>query len=184
MHPYDYIFSGLSLDIVGTVVLAKSFMFKDPQDAYYEGLPVLGGNRSLVRSALIQRGEAWVGAGLLLVGFFLQMWGNLHGGIAASELGLVNSTFRMFVVLALAVVIAAVALKLVRRWSDASFYRIIFRNYSGQSEFAIPPDDPTWFDRTARTYDLKRQKNESDEAFKKRLEARRVELGKRYGGKH
>lgn len=87
MHPYDIIFVGLSLDVVCAVVLAKSFMLKDAQDAYYEVLPTFGGNRALVKSAIVQRGEAWVGAGLLLSGFLLQIWGNLHGGIAASQAG-------------------------------------------------------------------------------------------------
>lgn len=99
------------------------------------------------------------------------MWGNLHGGIAANGPGLVDSTPRLFGVLALAVVIAFVALKVSRRWSDASFYRIIFRNYDGQSDFTIPADDPTWLDRTARMYDLKRKKNESDEAVDYECEA-------------
>lgn len=75
MHPYDYIFIGLSLDVVGAVVLAKSFMLKDPQDAYYEGLPVLGGNRSLVKGALIQRGEAWSGPPCFWLDFYCRCGG-------------------------------------------------------------------------------------------------------------
>lgn len=182
MHPYDIIFFGLSLDVVGAGVLAKSFMVKDPQDAYYEGLPVLGGNRALLKSAMVQRGEAWVGACLLLAGFLLQMWGNLHGGIAASQVGWVNSTPRMALVLGGTVALAVVLLRIARGLSDASFFRILFRNYSGQTEFTVPTDDPTWFDRMARLYDMKRLKGESDTAFVTRLNARRVELGKRYGG--
>jgi len=53
MHPYDVIFTGLAADVVGSVVLAKSFMLKDPQDAYYEGLPVMGGNNTLLKGALL-----------------------------------------------------------------------------------------------------------------------------------
>jgi len=182
MHPFDLIFTGLSLDVVGSVVLAKSFMLKDPQDAYYEGLPVLGGNNSLLKSALLQRGEARVGAGFLVGGFLLQMWGNLHGGIAATEPGWINSVGRMSVVVAAAAAVASALLWLAGRQSKAAFYRIFFRNYAGQTTLHPSPDDATWFDRTARLYDTKRQTGESDEALLRRLEEKRVKLGRRHGG--
>lgn len=182
MHPFDLIFIGLALDVAGALALAKSFMLKDPQDAYYEGLPVLGGNNSLLKSALSQRGEARVGGSLLVVGFLLQMWGNLHGGIAATEPGWINSTSRMITVAILAGIAAAGLLWLAGRQARIAFYRIFFRNYAGQTKLHPIQDDATWFDRTGRLYDMKRKTSESDEAFLARLEQRRIELGKRYGG--
>lgn len=182
MHPFDLSFAGLALDVVGAVVLAKSFMLKDPQDAYYEGLPVFGGNNSLLMSALLQRGEARAGGGLLVVGFLLQMWGNLHGGIAATQPGWINSFWRMALVVVCAAGAAMVLLWLAGRQSRAAFYRIFFRNYSGQTKLHATEGDATWFDRTARLYDIKRQTGESDEALLRRLEEKRIELGRRYGG--
>jgi hypothetical protein len=183
MGPYDLIFTGLAADVVGSVVLAKSFMLKDPQDAYYEGLPVMGGNNTFLKSTLLQRGEARVGGGLLVAGFLLQMWGNLHGGIAATGPGWINSIGRVIAVVLGVACVAAILLWLAGRSARAAFYRIVFRNYSGQTTLHPAKDDATWFDRTARLYDIKRLRDESDEQLLKRLEARRIELGNRYGGK-
>jgi hypothetical protein len=182
MHSYDFIFVGLALDIAGALLLAKSFMLKDPQDAYYEGLPVYGGNHSLLKSALLQRGEARVGGGLLVVGFVLQIWGNLHGGIAATEPGWISSTSRMILVAILVALVAAMLLLLAGHRARISFYRVFFRNYAGQTRLHPAAGDATWFDRTARLYDTKRKAGESDEALLARLERRRIDLGTRYGG--
>ena len=113
MHPYDFIFAGLALDLVGAVVLAKGFMFKNPQVAHYESLAIVGSNPFLLKSSILQRGEACVGAALLVVGFLLQIWGNLHGGIAAAELGWVNSIDRMLLVMIGAVAVAIVSVCIV-----------------------------------------------------------------------
>ena len=182
MHPYDLIFSGLAFDVVGAVVLAKGFMLKDPQDAYYEGLPVFGGNNLLLKSALLQRGEARVGGGLLIVGFLLQMWGNLHGGIAATQPGWINSTGRMVLAVAASVVLGVLLVKATAHRAKAQFYRIFFRNYSGQTKLHPTEGDATWFDRTGRFLDVKRRRGESNEQLLSRLEQRRIELGRRYGG--
>jgi hypothetical protein len=183
MHPFDLIFIGLACDVVGAVVLAKSFMLKDPQDAYYEGLPVFGGNKSLLKSALLQRSEARVGGAFLVAGFVLQMWGNLHGGIAATQPGWINSTWRMVLVTVMSACVALVALWIARRQSSAAFHQILFRDYSGQTKLHPTEGDATWFDRTGRLYDTKRRAGESDQAFLARLEQRRIALGKRYGGR-
>ncbi len=182
MHPFDVIFVGLALDVAGALVLAKSFMLKDPQDAYYEGLPVFGGNNGLLKSALLQRGEARVGGSLLVVGFVLQMWGNLHGGIAASEPGWINSTGRMILVGILVGIATVCFVAFAGHQSRRAFYHVFFRNYAGQTKLHPADGDATWFDRTGRLYDLKRRTEEPNEAFLGRLEQRRVELGKRYGG--
>lgn len=183
IHPYDFIFAGLSLDVVGALVLAKSFMFKNPQDAYYEGLPVHGGNNLLLKSALLQRGEARAGAALLMAGFLLQMWGNLHGGIAANEPGWIRSTPRILLAVAVAAAVGALLVGIATHQARVQFYRIYFRNYSGQTKLHPTQGDSTWFDRTARFLDLRRRTGEGDEEFLPRLERRRVELGKRHGGK-
>jgi hypothetical protein len=182
MHPYDLILTGLAIDVTGAVVLAKGFMMKHPQAAYYEGLMILGGNNHLLKSAILQRAEAWVGGGLLIAGFVMQIWGNLRGGVSANELGWINSTPRMVVILAAAVAFASLCLRIALRIARAQFFRIFFRNYKGQTQLHPQADDATWFDRTARLYDLPRRRGEEDGAFLTRLENRRVEFGKRYGG--
>lgn len=55
---------GLALDLVGTVVVAKGFMFKNPPAAHYESLMIVGSNPFLLKSSNLQRGEACVGAAL------------------------------------------------------------------------------------------------------------------------
>ena len=182
-HPYDVIFAGLALDIAGAVVLAKGFMLKESQAAYYEGLMVLGGNNHLLKSAILQRAEAQVGASLLIAGFLLQMWGNLHGAVSASELGWANSMWRVLVVAAMAAVFAAGCLKCALHFARGQFFRVFFRDYAGQTKLHPQADDSTWFDRTSRLLDVPRRDGESNDALLMRLEARRIELGKRYGGK-
>ena len=53
MHPYDIIFAGLALDIVGAVILAKGFILKIPQSAYYEALMIFGSNSHLLKSSIL-----------------------------------------------------------------------------------------------------------------------------------
>jgi hypothetical protein len=72
--------------------------------------------------------------------------------------------------------------QIVTRQARVQFYRVYFRNYSGQTKLHPMDGDTTWFDRTARFLDLKRRTGESDDNFLVRLEQRRIELGRRYGG--
>jgi len=182
MHPYDFIFAGLALDIVGAVVLAKGFMLKNPQVAYYEGLMIVGVNSHLLQTSLLQRAEAQVGAGLLVLGFALQVWGNLHGGIEATGPGWVDSITRMLIVVLGAVVVAAVWLYVALSRARAKFYRIFFRNFSAEAILIPQAQDTTWYHRMSLLLNIKRRRGESDVQFLPRLEARRVELGTRYGG--
>jgi hypothetical protein len=180
MHPYDLIFVGLALDLVGAVVLAKGFMFKNPQAAHYESLSIVGSNPFVLRSAILQRGEACVGAALLVVGFFLQIWGNLHGGIAASEPGWVNSLGRMLLILMGAIAVAIISVCLVTSNAKAKFHRILFRDVSADVKLNPTPSDSTWYDRMSLLLELKRNRGETDAELLTRIQTRWGELVKQY----
>jgi len=71
--------SGMTLDVLGAVVLARSFVMKRPEDVFREissygtwDFPITRGARDLVLSWLVQRVEARTGAFILFVGFSLQ----------------------------------------------------------------------------------------------------------------
>ncbi|OFW09456.1 MAG: hypothetical protein A3G20_06995 [Acidobacteria bacterium RIFCSPLOWO2_12_FULL_59_11] len=183
MHPYDFIFVGLSLDLVGAVVLAKGFMFKNPQAAHYESLTIVGSNPFLLKSSMLQRGEAFVGGALLVLGFLLQIWGNLHGGIAASEPGWVNSVGRMLLVAVGTVAVAIASVRVVTSNARANFHRIFFRDVSADKKLKPTPGDPTWYDRMSLLLDLRRHRGETDADLLTRIEARWVALAKQYGDK-
>lgn len=183
MHPYDLIFGGLALDLVGAVVLAKGFMFKNPQAAHYESLSIVGSNPFVLRSSLLQRGEACVGAVLLVVGFLLQIWGNLHGGIAASEPGWINSLSRMLLISMGAVAVATISVCLVTYNAKAKFHRILFRDVSDDVKLKPTPSDSTWYDRMSLLLELKRHRGETDAELLTRIQTRWSELVKQYGGR-
>lgn len=183
MHPYDFIFAGLALDLVGAVVLGKGFMFKNPQASYFESLMIFDGNPHILKSSLVQRAEAQIGAGLLVLGFLFQIWGNLHGGIAAAEPGWVNSLERMLLVLVVVVLATIIVMYLATLNARAKFYRIFFRNFSVDAALQPPSNDATWYERLSLILDLRRlRRGESDADFLLRLETRRLELGRQYGG--
>ena len=185
MHPYDVIFTGLAFDIAAALVLVRGLVFKDLQTAYHEGLAPSGGNSLIIKNALVQRAEAIVGTLALFFGFVLQMWGNLHGGATASELGWVNSMQRFLIVMAGAGAITWAAALAAAHFARVQFFKFWMRNYEPGSELApTNRDDPTWLDRTARLVDLKRKAREPDAAFLKRIEEKRLKLGARYGGHH
>ena len=182
MHPYDIIFAGLALDIVGALFLAKGFMLKNPQAAYYESLMIAGGNGHVLKSSLLQRAEAQVGAGLLVLGFLFQIWGNLHGGIAAAQPGWVDSVPRMLLVVMGASTVGLAWWRLASLSARVKFYRIFFRKFSVEAKFSLQANDATLCDRLSLLLDLKRRRRESDAQFLERLETRRVYLCTRYGG--
>lgn len=181
MHPYDLIFVGLALDLVGAVVLAKGFMFKDPRAAHYKSLTIVGGNPFVLRSSIQQRGEAYVGASLLVLGFLLQIWGNLHGGIAASQPGWINSGERMLTVLAGAIGVAIIAVCIVTSRARTQFYAIFFHGMSAETKLASTAGDPTWYDRMSTLLDLKRRREETNAQLLGRIQERWNELVKQYG---
>ncbi len=182
MHPYDFIFAGLALDLVGAVLLAKGFMFKNPQASYFESLMIYGRNPHVLKSSLVQRAEAQIGAALLVLGFLFQICGNLHGGIAATEPGWVNSPERMLLVLFVVVIATIIVLYLATSSAHAQFYRIFFRDFSVDAALKPPSNDATWYERLSLILDLRRHRGESDADFLPRLETRRLELGRQYGG--
>ena len=75
MNSVDLVLVGLSSDIVGAVVLAKGFMLKRPSEAWRESRTFSGGNGQMLKSALLQKAEAWVGMLFLVGGFLLQLGG-------------------------------------------------------------------------------------------------------------
>ena len=126
LHTYDLIIVGLTLDAAGGFSLAKGFMMKRPLDALREAQTRLGGNSTLVRSALLQRSEAVVGGGLLMLGFTLQLLGNFHGP-AADALGWINSAARLLVVIVAAVAITFGLLRVGRWYAERTFSQTFSR---------------------------------------------------------
>ena len=181
IYPYDLIFSGLVLDIVGTVILAKGFMFKNTATAFNESLTMWNSNPHLLKSTLLQRAEAQVGAAFLIFGFLLQICGNLYGGVAATELGWINSVLRMFPVVLVAGTVAACCTRLLKSRARITFFNIFFRSDKGPLQF--PNDDPIEIERTAALLDLFRRCGEPDSSFRARIEAAWVSLGANHGGK-
>lgn len=180
MHPYDFIFSGLALDVVGAVVLAKGFIFKNPRAAHYESLTIVGSNPFILRSALLQRAEACIGASLLMLGFLLQIWGNLHGGIEASEPGWINSFWRMLLVVIGAIAVGVVAVYLGAWNARRQFYGVFFRGVSHEAKLQPTPKDEAWYDRMSLLLDLKRQRNEADATLLTRIQMRWSTLAKEF----
>jgi hypothetical protein len=179
IHPYDWIFTGLVFDIAGAVILAKGFMFKKPKVAFYESRTMFGGNPHVLKSALLQRAEAWVGGAFLAFGFILQMWGNLDGGVTATDLGRVNSLGRVLALLIAVFVFAWISLRLTQYRARTVFYRIWFQDYTGKP-LTVPPGDPTWLDRQAVLLDIPRQRQESDASLLTRVQAKHATLGAKY----
>jgi hypothetical protein len=180
-HPYDLIFTGLVFDIAGALILAKGFMFKNPRVAFYESLVLFGGNNHFLKSALLQRDEAWVGGLLLISGFGFQIWGNLDGGVAATDLGRVNSLCRVLALLIAVGVFALMCLTLAHWHARTAFHRILFQDYTGEP-LTVPPDDRTWLDRRAVLLNIRRQRHESDAALLARVQAKHAKLGAKHAG--
>ncbi len=169
------------MDIAGAVLLAKGFMFKKPRLAYFEALMIAGSNPHLFKSALLQRVEAQIGGAFLVAGFCLQIWGNLHGGIAASEAGWIDSIAKVVLVLAVTGVAAAIALYVASGYAREEFYRLFFRKYNPDQQLAPHANDATWYERLTMILDLKRRRGESDDQLLARIQQRYQALGERYG---
>jgi hypothetical protein len=150
MHPYDWIILGLSLDVAGGLTLAKGFMLKRMDDIMRESRTHFGRNSFLVKAGLMQKAEATVGGTLLAAGFGAQLVGTFVGGPAANELG--------------------------HRWARERFRAFFFRGYTATAP-ALAGDD---WDGLAWLYDTVRQKGETDDALRERLEELRRSLGPRY----
>ena len=133
----------------------------------------------MLKSALLQRAEAWVGATFLGIGFGLQMWGNLHGGVAATDLGRVNSLGGVVVLLIAVGVLARLYLALAHSSARTRFYRILFRDYTGEP-LTDAQHDSGWPDRYARLLDVPRHRHRSDDSLVAPVQARYVKLGAKY----
>ena len=66
---------GLTIDIMGAYYLAQGFITKDLDSLVFEGTSGYGSppNLRYIRSALLQKAEAWIGFSCLTFGFALQM---------------------------------------------------------------------------------------------------------------
>jgi hypothetical protein len=153
-------------------------MFKEARAAYTESRSFFDGNSFILKSALIQRAEAQLGAIFLILGFALQMWGNLHGGITAVEAGWINSIQRLAGIILVTSVIASICLKIIQWRAKIKFYRIIFTNKIDES--MTLDCESAKLNRSALLFDLKRKTNESDLSLRARLEIHQKKLGTKY----
>jgi hypothetical protein len=179
IHPYDLIFTGLDFDIAGTLILAKGLMFKNPTDAFYESRTIMGGNYHVLKSALLQRAEARVGGAFLTFGFGLQIWGNLDGGVAVTDLGWVNSWRRVLAVLIAIGIFAVMSLKF-EPWRTRSTFRQQYYEQDTPETLTVPKNDPTWLHRRAVLLDIRRRRHESDAWLLARVQARHATLRAKY----
>lgn len=181
MNPYDLINLGLAMDLAGAFALAKGFMLKRPADIQREAAAHLNQNSFLVRSGLVQTGEAYVGCAYLVTGFLLQMWANLHGAPAENNLGWVDSPPRILLVILLVGLTEGVFLKVAHNWSREKFWRLFFGTYDPASPPGpFKPTDGYDWDGLALLYDTKRRHGENDEDLRRRLDGLRKVLGTRY----
>jgi hypothetical protein len=77
-------------------------------EAWRESQARSGSNAYVLKSAIVQKAEAWLGVGLLLVGFTMQIAGNLHGAVSANELGWTRSWWHFTAILGLTSLIGVV----------------------------------------------------------------------------
>lgn len=69
---------GLYLDILGAIGLARSFITKTVSDIVDESTSGWGGTATLAYSLIAQKVDAVIGGLFLVIGFFLQIVGNLY----------------------------------------------------------------------------------------------------------
>ncbi len=181
MDARDVALVGLSLDISGAVLLARGFMMKGVLDIYDETGTRLGRNLAMVKSAMLQRSEAWAGAALLIAGFALQI-------LAALE---VRSGPRLIIgwlgLIALAAMSAAVfwlSFLACARFGNRRFYEWALRNWSGRL-FELPKNghEEQELDHYGRLYDVPRHKGEDVASFLSRLNETVRVLGDRHRGR-
>lgn len=183
MHPYDLIIGGFTLDIIGGLVLVKGPILKGAAEIWQESRTRLGGNSQYVKSALHQKGEAVTGGSLLAIGFLLQIWGAFHGAPQANDLGWINSWQRLALVILTEFLFAGSALCLAWLWARRRFLRIFFRTWTEKSQPIGDDRKGSELDALAQLYYTKRQKQESDDVLRVRLEQTRRILGKKYAGR-
>lgn len=180
-HSYDWILTGLSLDLMGGLVLAKGFILKGLFDAYREAQPRMGVNSFAVRSAIFQKTEAVIGGGLLALGFALQMFGNFHGAPASNSLGSINSAERLALLVVMSAGLAAVSVKVGHAWARRRFFIYFLRHWSATSAPLTHTEEE--LDALGSLYELTRLPSEDDDGYRRRLEARRTQLGTKYAGR-
>lgn len=179
MHAYDLIFIGLASDVVGATILAKGFMFKEPLDMYFESMAIFGRNHHVLKSALLQRGEAVVGAAFMVIGFLLQIWGSLHGGIEATQPGSIENMPRAVGVLGAVGIAGWLCLRTAHGLAKRQFYLGMFRT-NPLNPLPRQRDDESWLPRLSRLLELRRKRRESDDDFFVRLQERNEQLCRRY----
>jgi signal transduction histidine kinase len=181
MDGRDVALVGLSVDISGAILLARGFMMKGVLDIYDETGTRLGRNLAMVKSAMLQRVEAWAGAGLLFVGFALQILAALE---VRSGSRLIVGWWGLAELLALAAVLFVACFRTCTWLGRRQFYEWALRNWDGKG-FTLPKDshEEQELDHYGRLYDVQRRNGEDVSAFLARLNAAIAELGKRHRGK-
>jgi hypothetical protein len=131
--------AGMVLDVLGAVILARSFVMKRPREVFRElksfgvfDFHITPGARDLLLSWLVQSIEARTGAGILALGFFLQGLAQLLPPVSISHAGWL---------LGAAVVIAVVAFFRLQEW----FVRVAARQASAfYEELADEASSDDW----------------------------------------
>jgi hypothetical protein len=181
MDAKDVALVGLSVDISGAILLARGFMMKGVLDIYDETGTRLGRNLAMVKSAMLQRAEAWAGASLLFVGFSLQILAALE---VRSGPGLIVGWLGLGELLALSGLVFLAGFWACGWLGRRQFYEWALRKWDGQGR-VLPKDshEEQELEHYGRLYDVKRRKAEDVGAFLNRLNAAVAVLGKRHRGK-
>jgi hypothetical protein len=183
MHPTDVALLGLALDIGGAILLARGFVMKHLEEAYYESRTFLDGNVFLLKSALLQRAEAWGGAILLVVGFLLQIFGSLHSTPAGAPRRIVGLPGLVELV-AVAAGSFVIGWWLSGRIGSRQFYEYKLRNYTpGQPFASTTVADKEELLRAGVLYDVRPRHGEAAAAFATRLTEQVDVLGRKHRGK-
>ncbi len=160
---------GLTFDIVGAFYLAQSFITKDLDELIYEGTSGYGHppNVRYIKSVLLQKAEAQIGFFLLLFGFSLQSSDYLLTYVVSPII--IPFTWIMVIsvvlVLSLLVICRFIRELLFARYARKMSFKVIYKRNND-----IEPDD-NWILFVAKILlpQLKRQPNEDDESYVKRI---------------
>ena len=180
-YAYDWILIGLSFDLWGGLALAKGFVRKTVSEAYLEAQPRSNVNSFAVKSAIVQKAEAVVGAFLLSLGFVLQMCGNFRGAPAANDLGWIDSLPRLALLMVGTGAACALSLRLAHLWARRRFWIYFARNFRVDAAMLLQTGRE--LDALGILFYLERKRQEPDDAYRSRLESRRFQVGVKYGGR-
>ncbi len=156
------IISGLALDIIGAIFLAKGFMAKKIQEIINETATFLGRNKHFQDSLIKQKIEAIIGASFLLLGFLFQVAGNLF----PINKKICISTLILFVILAAgSITLFFILLKFTSFFTkkkilkiEAIYHKDKISKYEGRS-----------LKLCGEYLEVERTQNENEEDYKKKI---------------